>query len=72
MEPPKEKRETVKPEPKKEPIVKEVSKDNDSKEGDNEDSINLTIGEEDEKLLHDHHDSSIIECEKKGEYVSFS
>lgn len=35
-----------------------------TKEADNEDSLNLTIGEEDEKLLHD--DSSNIESEKKG------
>ncbi|XP_053697768.1 SAFB-like transcription modulator [Sabethes cyaneus] len=36
----------------------------DTKEADNEDSLNLTIGEEDEKLLHD---DSNIENEKKGE-----
>lgn len=34
-----------------------------TKEADNEDSLNLTIGEEDEKLLHD---DSNIESEKKG------
>lgn len=36
-----------------------------TKEADNEDSLNLTIGEEDEKLLHD---DSNIESEKKGKH----
>ncbi|XP_058447467.1 SAFB-like transcription modulator isoform X2 [Malaya genurostris] len=35
----------------------------DTKEADNEDSLNLTIGEEDEKLLHD---DSNVENDKKG------
>lgn len=39
-----------------------------TKEADNEDSLNLTIGEEDEKLLHD---DSNIESEKKGKYCVY-
>lgn len=50
---------------KKDGDADKSSKD-DTKETDNEDSLNLTIGEEDEKLLHD---DSNVESEKKGKFV---
>ncbi|KXJ73874.1 hypothetical protein RP20_CCG014802 [Aedes albopictus] len=50
---------------KKDGEADKSSKD-DTKETDNEDSLNLTIGEEDEKLLHD---DSNVESEKKGKSV---
>ncbi|XP_058825438.1 scaffold attachment factor B2 [Topomyia yanbarensis] len=53
-----------KEEPKSEPkSAATTNGKEDAKEADNEDSLNLTIGEEDEKLLHD---DSNIESDKKG------
>lgn len=53
--------------------TKPVEMKEDSKEADNEDSLNLTIGEEDEKLLHDSNmdtDQKEVETPKKEQPVT--